>query len=102
MNKRHRHPIARTLSEFTEFPIEAMCTIPIVTLKGNEEAEITCCRGILEYDDGRVVVATSGDTVTVTGKGLILSGFHNGSLRIHGVLCAVNYGAHRETEEKGV
>ncbi len=89
MSRKHTHPIARTLSAFTEFPLEAVCTLPVVSLRGSTEAEITYCRGILEYDEGKVVLATAEDTITVRGEGLILSDFHEGTLRIRGRIYAL-------------
>ena len=76
--------------------MEAMCSIPLFCIKGREEAEITGCRGILHYDEERVVVKTCGGAVTVTGSGLILSDFHNDVLLVRGRIDGVDL-----TERKG-
>jgi len=89
MRKKHTHKIAAALSRATEFPMESMCPIPLFVLKGSEEAEVSGCLGILEYDDTRVVIKTAENVITVEGRRLILSGFHNDTLRIRGRISAV-------------
>lgn len=90
---RHRgtgYRLAEAVSRFTELPVEALCNLPLFYIKGREEVEITGCRGILSYDEGKVIVKTCGIPCTVMGAGLILSDFHNDVLvvrgRIDGVL----------------
>lgn len=87
--KKGRRPVATALSRITDFPLDSLCDVPVFTLRGREEAEIAGCRGVLEYDETRVVVKTCGETFTVSGNGLILSDFHNDVLRVRGCIDAV-------------
>lgn len=87
--RKHRHPFAQAMARFTELPVEALCRIPVFTVKGREEVEITGCRGILDYSDERVIVKTAEDVCTVTGGGLILSDFHNDVLLVRGQIDGV-------------
>ena len=99
----HRRRLAEALSRFTELPIESLCTIPLFCIKGREEVEITGCRGILEYDEKKVVVKTCGDVFTVWGKGLILSDFHNDVLYVRGRIdgvCLSEKWSEAEPEQK--
>ncbi len=94
--KNCRHRLAEAMSRFTELPVEAMCNIPLFCLKGREEVEITGCRGILHYEEERVVVKTCGGPFTVTGKRLILSDFHRDVLLVRGVIDGVRF----DTEDR--
>ncbi len=93
MRKRaYRHPFAEAFSRFTELPVESFCNIPLFCIKGREEAEVTGCRGILEYDEKKVVIKTCGGVFTVVGEGLLLSDFRRDVLLVRGRIDGVSFG----------
>ncbi len=93
MRKReHRHPMAEAFSRFTELPMESFCNIPLFLVRGREEAEVTGCRGILEYDETKVVLKTCGGVFTVRGAKLILSDFRQDVLLVRGRIDGIFFG----------
>lgn len=89
--KKKRHRFAAAMSRFTELPVEALCAMPVVTIKGRDEVEITGCRGILRYEDERVTVKTADGDCTVTGQRLILSDFRNEVLYVRGEIDGIHF-----------
>lgn len=81
--------LAEAVSRLTEFPLEAVSAVPTVTVKGRREVEITGCLGVLEYENGIVVVKTAGGPCAVSGEGLVLSDFHRDVLSVRGRIDAV-------------
>ncbi len=82
--KPKRHRLAGVVSRVTEFPLEAVCTVPVFCIKGRCEVEVTGCCGVLEYDECKVVIKTRDEIFCVTGGNLILSNFHNDVLLVRG------------------
>lgn len=71
---------------------EMMARIPVVVVRGMREAEIYGCRGILEYGEARVTLALEGSVCTVTGAGLSLEDFQDGTLFVRGVIDRIVFG----------
>ena len=103
MSRRKKsHRLAEAVSRITEFPMESICSVPVFCIKGRNEVEITGCRGVLEYDETKVVVKTCGDVFTVLGSRLILSDFHNDVLLVRGRIDTVCLTTDNKTEVSDV
>ena len=72
-----------------EFPIESAANLPVVEIKGDEEAYVSGCNKILEYSTERVIFEGGRFHITVTGKCMILEDYNSGCVCIRGYVCAV-------------
>ena len=89
-------PLWQTAAEAMGAEGDMLGRIPVVVVRGMREAEIFGCAGILEYGWERVTLAMEGSLLTVTGEGLTLEDFQDGTLFVRGVIHAVIFG-----EEEG-
>ena len=71
---------------------EMLARIPVFVIRGGREMEVSGCVGILEYDEGRIVLAMERGETTVTGTGLTLEDFEEGTLTVRGEIAGVRFG----------
>lgn len=91
MKRRLHQKIGRMLAYEIEFPQECFGNIPTVEMKGKNDAVVSGCRGILEYDACRVVLDAGSFRITVCGCGLTLVDFLSGSVFISGNIDSVAF-----------
>ena len=85
-------PLWQTAAEAMDAEGDMLARIPVVVVRGMREAEIFGCAGILEYGGERVTLAMEGSLCTVTGEGLTLEDFQDGTLFVRGVIREVSFG----------
>ena len=68
--KRNNAPKGLKVVEALELPPDVMLGIPSISVLGDREATIQNYKGIVEYDDKKVVLNTSLGIFTVTGEEL--------------------------------
>ncbi len=90
--RRIAKPLWQTAAEAMGAEGEMLARIPVVVIRGMREAEICGCCGILEYGDARVTLALEGSVCTVTGEGLTLEDFRDGTLFVRGVIGRIVFG----------
>ena len=92
------------LAEFGEVPQEVVARLPIFTIRGKHEIEITGCTGILTYDSRRIVLAFGEgkhkECFCVTGDSLTLTDFRDNILYVRGNIRSASFGEGTETEEE--
>ena len=79
------------IAAYTGFPIEGLCRIPTVYCKGDCEAAIDGCLGILAYSDTEIVLKTELGTCTIRGEGLSMADFLRDSLLVRGRLESIRW-----------
>lgn len=62
-----------------------------IEIKGNNEATIEGCKGILEYDSVIIRISVGSYAVAVKGKGLTIKCMSAGSVVISGVITSLEY-----------
>lgn len=72
-----------------EFPIESISNLPVVELKGDEEAYVSGCGRILEYTMERIMLEGGGFKINVSGKDMILEDYCSGCVCIRGHVFSV-------------
>lgn len=82
------------LSEICEIPQDIIANIPVFTIRGTHEIEISGCNGILTYDSNHVIVSLGNgkETFCVCGEELTLSDFRERILYIRGTVRSVTFG----------
>lgn len=70
--KKDKTEIKKELSAAFEIPGEIVLNIPLISLKGREEAVIENYRGIIEYSTEKIRVNTSSGVLRITGEGLLI------------------------------
>ncbi len=99
-NKRQKKLYER-IAEFCEIPQDIITDIPVFTIRGKHEVEITGCTGILTYDSGKIVLAIGKDHFTVTGDSLMLSDFREKILYVRGNIKSASFGTDAPVSEIG-
>lgn len=96
LHKKHRRSkkLYEILSEICEIPQDIIANIPVFTIRGTHEIEISGCTGILTYDSHRVVVSIGNnkETFCVCGDELMLSDFRDRILYIRGNIRSATFG----------
>lgn len=68
--KTEKAPKALKVVEALELPPDVVLGIPCITVLGDREATVQNYKGIVEYDDKKVVLNTSLGIFSVMGEGL--------------------------------
>lgn len=77
---------ASAFSACTGFPLEGLCDIPTIYCRGNQEAAVDGCMGILSYSDTQITLRTALGKCTICGNALSMSNFMRASLLIRGTI----------------
>ena len=88
------------LAAFCEFPQDVITDLPVFTIRGTHEIEISGCTGILTYDSERILlsVGKGNERFYVRGDALMLSDFRDRILYVRGNIRSASFGT--ETEEE--
>ena len=79
------------INEFLEIPKEVATNIPKVTMLGNEEIVIENCKGVLEYEEFFVRVATSIVNISINGFKLNLGKITEDNISIKGIIENIDF-----------
>lgn len=72
-------------------PQQLMPNMPYIELKGNREALIEGCKGILEYDTQVIRVNAGGLVISFCGRGLNIKCLTASSLIVEGYITSVEF-----------
>ena len=91
--KERRRPrsLGEAVASLFEVPLDAVVPMMVCTVRGRREVEAAGCGGILEYGPERVVLASDGGRVTITGRMLAIEDFQEGSILVRGEIDAVSF-----------
>ncbi len=96
MHKKNERPkkLYEIIAEFCEVPQDIVTDIPIFTIRGKHEIEISGCTGILTYDSRRIVlsIGKGKECFCVTGDSLMLSDFREKLLYVRGNIRSASFG----------
>ena len=98
-NKRPKK-LYEIIAEFCEVPQEVVTSLPVFTIRGKHEIEITGCTGILTYDSQHIVLSFGEgkrkECFCVTGDSLILTDFREKILYVRGNIHSASFGSEGE------
>lgn len=83
---------AHSMLARADYPGEVLTGVPVVELKGNAEAAVLCHRGVIAYDESRVVVASSLGPVTIQGEKLRIFRMNRERVVLQGKIRGVSLG----------
>ena len=86
-----RSRLQRVLSA-GDFPAEILTGVPVVELKGGEEAVVICHRGVLAYGPEEVRVATAIGPLRILGRDLRIFRMNRERIVLHGRIRALELG----------
>ncbi len=89
-------PLWQTAAEAVGAEGDLLARIPVIVVRAMREAEITGCVGILDYGPERVVLQMEREVWVLTGDGLTLEDFRDGTLTVCGVIHGVRLGGEEE------
>lgn len=83
--------IREKIAEITEIPKDFMMNMPRITLLGNRELHIDNYKGLLEYTNELISVASTNKIIVVKGNGLIITRIVEKSVYIGGNILSVEF-----------
>ncbi len=87
---KRRRKLYEIIASATEFPSDAISSVPTFTVRGVHEVEADGCDGILEYNESSVTLAVGKRRVSIKGDALILSDFSGGVLYVRGNIASIS------------
>ena len=94
MHKKNERPkkLYEILAAFCEIPQDVLAAVPVFTIRGQHEIEISGCTGILTYDSRCIVLAVGKEHFCIRGESLLLSDFREGVLYVRGNIHSASFG----------
>ena len=83
--------IREKIAEITEIPKDFLMNMPRITLLGNRELHIDNYKGLLEYTNELISVASTNKIIVVKGNGLIITRIVEKSVYIGGNIISVEF-----------
>lgn len=87
-----RYKFGELIATNLEFPYEGVVNVPVIELKGREEAHVNGCRSIIEYDQDLVIFDTGSYKIKITGSKLTLTEFLSGNVCVLGTISDISIG----------
>ena len=79
------------IAEITDIPKDFLINMPRITLLGNRELHIDNYKGLLEYTNELISVASTNKIIVVKGNGLIITRIVEKSVYIGGSILSVEF-----------
>ena len=90
------------IADLCEVPQDIVKDIPIFTIRGKHEIEVSGCTGIRTYDSRRIVLTIGSgkekECLCVSGDSLVLSDFREQILYVRGNIRSASFGAGGEDD----
>ena len=93
MHKKNERPkkLYEILAAFCEMPQDIFAGLPVYTIRGRHEIEISGCTGILTYDSRCIVLSVGRESLYISGDALMLSDFCDNILYVRGNIRSVSF-----------
>ena len=72
-------------------PKDIMYGLAIVNIVGQSELYIENHRGIIEYNNDKIVIQTKSSKIEIIGKNLLIVRFSNDDMKINGNILEIKY-----------
>lgn len=86
-----RERILESVSRSLDIPQDTFGTCAHIEIRGNREAIVDGCCGVLEYGDNVIALNTGRMTVRFRGCDLTVLSMQNGQAVIKGLICSLEY-----------
>lgn len=93
---RQKRGLVEYLAVKAELPSDALVGEARVELRGRHTLFMQGCRRILKYSPEQMVIAGKDFSVSVTGRRLTCSTYHNGTVTVDGLISAVSFEGREE------
>ena len=94
--RRPSRPLWQTAAEAVGAEGDLLARIPVIVVRAMREAEITGCVGILDYGPERVALQMEREVWVLTGEGLTLEDFRDGTITVRGLIRGMRLGGEEE------
>lgn len=88
--KRFLANVTNRLAEFAEFPGECTGSIPVIEIKGSEEAYVFGCTRILGYSKEKIDFDCLGYIYSLNGSDLSMTEFTASCIRLTGKIVSID------------
>lgn len=79
------------ITDAAGMPKDVILGVPIISVIGQNEANIENYRGILEYTDKLIRIQTKLGKIHVTGRGLAIEHYNNDEMKITGHITIIEF-----------
>ena len=93
--KRPKPALLEKLAEITELPEENLSPCSSVTILESRKAEISGCRGVLEYSSSRIVFQTRSGSISVHGTDMELCSLLNDQITVRGSISDLHFSSEK-------
>ena len=83
--------IRERIAEMTEIPKDFMMNMPRVTILGNREIYVDNYKGLLEYSDELIRLATTNKIIAIKGDGLLITRIVEEAIFVGGNIISVEF-----------
>ena len=83
--------VKREITAALALPKEIVLNLPLISLYGNEELKLENYKGVVEYTDERVRIATSIGVLRIEGRALLLKQVTSEKISVNGVIVKIEF-----------
>ncbi len=87
----YKKSLHEKISEKLDLPLDVTANQPRITIQGYHEAVIYNHKGITEYGEERICIATQKATVKITGFGLTIKAMNGDAISVVGQLIGIEF-----------
>ncbi len=92
--------IRERIAEMTEIPKDFMMDMPRVTILGNRELYVDNYKGLLEYSQETIRLATTNKTIIIKGTGLLITRIVEAAVFVGGNIMSVEFASKNKKLEE--
>lgn len=88
--RKFNQKIKERIASAAEFPIECVSGVPVIEIKGRNEAYVSGCSRILEYTPQTVMFDAGHYNIKIEGEKMLLSDFTAGCMCVSGNILKID------------
>lgn len=92
--------IREKIAEMTDIPKDFMMNLPRVTILGNREIYVDNYKGLLQYSQNIISLATTNKIIIIKGEGLLITRIVENAIFVGGNILSVEYASKNNKNEK--
>jgi sporulation protein YqfC len=88
---RKREKVKREITAALALPKEIVLNLPLISMYGNEELKLENYKGVVEYTNELIRIATSIGILKIEGRGLLLKQVTTEKISVNGVIVKIEF-----------
>ena len=92
--------IREKIAEMTDIPKDFMMNLPRVTILGNKEVYVDNYKGLLEYTQETIRLATTNKVIVIKGDGLMITRIVEEAVFVGGNIFSIEFASKNKRKEQ--